>query len=124
MDYLYKANETFPIWALQMQETLFTNYETRHVSLVSGITAMPSMHVSIAVLMALLGWRVNRLAGWIFTIYCGFIMIGSIHLGWHYAVDGYVSLVMTIAIWHLCGWISRRMTSGRGCTSSHRPIHP
>lgn len=124
MDYLYKANETFPIWALEMQETLFTNYETRHVSLVSGITAMPSMHVSIAVLMALLGWRVNRLAGWIFTIYCGFIMIGSIHLGWHYAVDGYVSLVMTIAIWHLCGWISRRMTSGGGSTSSHRPIHP
>jgi hypothetical protein len=109
MEYLRNANETYPIWALQMQETLYYNYTYRHVALASGITAMPSMHVSISVVMALLGWRINRFTGWTFTIYCGLIMLGSVHLGWHYAVDGYVSVILTIAIWHACGWITRRM---------------
>lgn len=103
MEYLHRANESYPIWALDMQQTLLDNYRNRHVSLVSGITAMPSMHVSIAWLMTLLGWRVGRGAGWLFSCYCLCIVMGSIHLGWHYAVDGYVSIVLTSAIWYATG---------------------
>jgi len=107
MNYLRSANEVFPIWALDMQNTLLRGYETKSTAIASGITAMPSMHVSLAWLMALLGWRTSRFAGWAFTTYCGFIMIGSVHLGWHYAIDGYVSIVLTTLIWLASGWISR-----------------
>lgn len=32
------------------------------------------------------------------------IFIGSIHLGWHYAVDGLVAFAMMSAIWWAAGW--------------------
>lgn len=31
-------------------------------------------------------------------------MIGSVHLGWHYAIDGYVSILAVIVIWKAVGW--------------------
>jgi hypothetical protein len=108
MDYLNRANESYPVWALDMQQTLLENYRNRHVGLVTGITAMPSMHVSIAWLMALLGWRISRPVGWLLTAYCACIVLGSVHLGWHYAVDGYVSIILTSGIWFVTGRIIAR----------------
>jgi hypothetical protein len=70
----------------------------------SGISAMPSIHVSAAVLFALLGWRVDRRLGIGFTIFAIVIMIGSVHLAWHYAIDGYLSAALTLVIWWVCGW--------------------
>jgi membrane-associated phospholipid phosphatase len=69
---------------------------------------MPSMHVSIAWLMALLGWRISRPVGWLLTAYCACIVLGSVHLGWHYAVDGYVSIILTSGIWFVTGRIIAR----------------
>jgi hypothetical protein len=108
MDYLYKANESYPIWALDMQQTLLENYRNRHVTLVSGITAMPSMHVSIAWLMFLLGRRISPAVARLFGAYCLCIVLGSVHLGWHYAVDGYVSIVLTTVIWAVAGRVLAR----------------
>jgi PAP2 superfamily len=38
--------------------------------------------------------------GLVFAAYAAVVLVGSVHLGWHYAVDGYVSIVATLAI----GW--------------------
>jgi uncharacterized membrane protein len=51
------------------------------------------------VLFALVGWRTSRLLGWLFTAYACVILIGSVHLGWHYAVDGYFSIAGALLIW-------------------------
>lgn len=111
MSYLNGANEVYPIWALDTQNILLQNYESKSAALASGISAMPSMHVSISWLMVLLGWKINKYLGWAFTIYCGFILIGSVHLAWHYAVDGYVSIILTTGIWLICGRITNNNRS-------------
>jgi PAP2 superfamily len=108
MDYLRAANEVTPVWSVKVQEMLWDNYVSGGTLLGSGISAMPSMHLAIATLMALLGWRTNRWAGIGYTAFAAVILVGSVHLGWHYAIDGYVSIIVSIAIWHATGWALRR----------------
>lgn len=69
----------------------------------TGISAMPSMHVALAMMWAMVGWAVSRRLGIALTIYTLIIWIGSVHLGWHYAVDGIMAAGAVVAIWYLCG---------------------
>lgn len=77
-----------------------------------GISAMPSLHVGIAVLILLsirTYWPRWQAVGW---VYVASIYVGSIHLGWHYATDGMVSGLGMVLIWkavnRYCDWIERR----------------
>lgn len=106
MDYLRAANEQYPLRAIQLQELLWRAYEDPEAAGL-GISAMPSMHVSIAVLMALLGFSIRRWLGWAYTIFALAIVVGSVHLGWHYAIDAYVAAVATVGIWWLSGKVVR-----------------
>ena len=101
--YLYGVRETLPVWSLSTQEMLWSAYENGESGLVSGISTMPSMHVATTVLFALLGWRHHRLLGWALTMFAILIMLGSVHLGWHYALDGYLAIPIVWAIWRLSG---------------------
>lgn len=121
MQYLHEAQATSPVWALDIQQQLWSYYErqtlgahhgpavrgsraaTGDPSVVKGISAMPSMHVSMCVLMTLAGWHRRRWLGILFATYAAVIQLGSFHLGWHYAIDGYVSAVMTVIIWWSVG---------------------
>jgi hypothetical protein len=103
MSYLHDVHRTHELPALNVQQMLWDSYQSGEVSMVKGISAMPSMHVSTAVLMALVAWRANRWLGIALTIFAVIIQIGSVHLAWHYAIDGYVSAVLTVAIWWLVG---------------------
>jgi hypothetical protein len=76
-----------------------------------GISAMPSVHNGLAVLFALAAFRLNRVAGWALAAYAVFIWLGSIHLGWHYALDGLVAGSLTYGIWLVCGRIAERLDS-------------
>lgn len=69
----------------------------------TGISAMPSMHLAIATLNALLFLRLNRMAGLVSLVYLATILFGSVYLGWHYAIDGYVSIVAVILVWRAVG---------------------
>ena len=109
MEYLESARESYPVWALGTQEMLWQSYRNGGVGKVTGISAMPSMHISIVFLFAVLGWRTHRIAGIGFSLFAIFIMIGCIHLGWHYAIDGYVSIVGTYFIWWFAGRLLGRM---------------
>lgn len=103
MDYLKSANQQVPVWALNVQKILWDNYQNNQPGIGSGISAMPSMHVATATLMALFGWQYSRSAGIALTVYAVVILIGSVHLGWHYALDGYVGALGAWVVWWLVG---------------------
>jgi hypothetical protein len=97
------------ILSLKIQDTLMRVHELRTLTVGAGISAMPSVHVSLATLFALGAFRINRVAGRIFGAYAVLIWIASIHLGWHYAVDGIVGSALTVGIWFLCGRLADRL---------------
>lgn len=97
-----------PLGAYHWQSVLWRNHSAQQYGFGMGISAMPSMHNAITVLYALsLGRapRPLRLAAWAFV---GLIFVGSIHLGWHYAVDGIAAGMMMWGIWAAAGaWLDR-----------------
>jgi predicted membrane protein len=111
MTRLSVIDQRFPIWALDVQRLLWEQYRRSDTGLGSGISAMPSVHVSIAFLMFLLGARTSRWAAAGFGVYALAIQIGSVHLAWHYAVDGYLAILLTWLIWYISGRICDRIAS-------------
>lgn len=101
--YLNAANEQVPVLALEVQDTLWRRYSEGASAMGSGISAMPSLHVAMAFLFALVTWRVNRYLGACFYAFTALILLGSVHLAWHYAIDGYLALALTWVVWHLVG---------------------
>jgi hypothetical protein len=106
--YLDHAYQRVPLdWSTGAQTMLWRSYTTGILELGSGISAMPSLHVAGATMCALLGWRSSSLLGGLLTLYTVLIMIGSVHLGWHYAVDGYVAVSGSVVIWFGVGGVLR-----------------
>jgi hypothetical protein len=108
MDYLVAASEVAPVWALDVQDMLWQNYAEGESGFGAGISAMPSMHVSATVLFALLARRVHPWLGYLFAAFALIILIGSVHLAWHYAIDGYLAALSTWLIWRAAGWWTAR----------------
>ena len=105
MNYLAQADRVYPLMALDVQESLLAWAAEGGNGVGRGISAMPSMHLSIACLFAILGWRVSKAWGIAGTIFLILILVGSVHLGYHYAIDGYAAIVATMGIWWLSGLI-------------------
>lgn len=105
MAYLRGVNEVFPVWALPVQDELWRGYIDNSV-IVRGISAMPSMHNGSALLFALAGYKVSRTAGHLLSAHAFLIFIGSVHLGWHYAVDSYFAWALTLVIWFTAAPVS------------------
>jgi hypothetical protein len=96
-----------PLTALELQPMLWRHYMGEIVLSIGGITAMPSVHVAVPVLFTLVAFRFRGWAGWLAGAYALLVFVGSIHLGWHYAVDGYATLILVPGVWFLAGWIAR-----------------
>lgn len=108
MHYLNEANSKFPLLVLDVQNGLWDSYSSHSGSNALSISALPSMHVASATLLALLGWRLNRAAGIALTVFAVLIQLGSVHLGWHYALDGYAGALGAWLTWTLCGKLVQR----------------
>ena len=105
MAYLEAANREVPVMTLHVQGLLLEWYRAGEGGLGSGITAMPSMHVAMAMLFWLAIRRVSPAAGRFFFVFLVLIWIGSVHLAYHYAVDGLVSVLATAVLW----WAANRV---------------
>ena len=90
--------ETLGLRAVGGHEGLWRGYIGQDIDY--GITAMPSMHVALPALVTLTvwRWRVPRLLGLLLTV---LTVIASVQLAWHYAIDGYVSILGVVLLWRL-----------------------
>lgn len=106
MAYLHGVDRTHGLIAIGIQQILWQGHVhgTTH-ALIEGISAMPSLHIALPVLYALATRRDHRAVSIGFWVFTAFMLVGSVHLGWHYAVDGYLSLLVVPFVW----WISCRL---------------
>lgn len=108
MAYLRMVDGETSLHAIAIQESLWTSYTEW-----GGITAMPSLHLAIITAVILAGIRTHRWLALGLVPFGIMILVGSVHLGWHYAIDSYVGIGATLLLWRLCGhhmraWQARR----------------
>jgi hypothetical protein len=77
-----------------------------------GVSAMPSMHVAFAVLVALVAWARSRALGALALAFAVTIQVGSVALGWHYAVDGYAGALVALASWSGSAFLTGERRAG------------
>ena len=79
-----------------------------HPSPGTGISASPSMHNATYLMLVTfiyhkygMGWRLAAA-----TLFEALVFISSIHLGWHYASDTIMSIIVIIPIWRFAGYLA------------------
>jgi hypothetical protein len=101
-----------PMGEPKFRPVLLNALRTGQYATAGGVSAMPSVHVTMAALFAIAGFQVGRFLGWTMTVLAVVIWIGSIHLGWHYATDGIVGTAMILMLWRLSDPVVRWATGG------------
>ena len=90
----------------QVQDDLWEVYSGRSAGIGSGISAFPSVHVAISTVLAL--YLAER-SKWLIPLGFGFlvsIFFYSVYCGFHYAVDGYFSVLVISSLWW---WLRHKM---------------
>jgi hypothetical protein len=107
--YLDAANGQFLNFSREIQERMWSLYlvNGQDGKVAGAICAMPSLHVASSCGFYLLARARNRWLGRLFLVFLVLMLLGSIHLGWHYAIDGYVGIVGAMIIWWACGKLVR-----------------
>lgn len=82
----------------RIQSMLWFQYKNGLSTLGSGISAFPSVHVSVATVVACYFYDTFRhpLMTILGITYLCVILYLSVWVGWHYAVDGYVSIAVVL----------------------------
>lgn len=93
----------------RMQEALWGIYVSDGQAVGSGISAFPSVHVSLAALTALYAWERSFLLFVPAFFFAVMVMILSVFTGYHYAIDGYFSIILVTCCW----WWLRRSSAKR-----------
>lgn len=85
--------------AAQYQAYLWEMHVAGNSGLGTGISAFPSMHMAL-ITMNVLFLRELKPSwapwGWAYT---AILLVSSVYLGWHYAVDGIASIAVVVAIY-------------------------
>lgn len=101
--------------ATAYQAYLWDAFTSGKFGFATGISAFPSMHVAMITLNVLFLAEWSRrwaLLGW---AYVALTVASSVYLAWHYAIDGYASIILTTAIYFAVRralvWFGRTSTS-------------
>ena len=92
--------------SVNVQDRLWQDYMLDLGLLGSGISAFPSLHVAMATLWTITAWSINKVLFACMATVLILVQLGSVYLGWHYAIDGYFSLVAVILLWALVPHLS------------------
>lgn len=90
--------------AMRFHDMLWAMQTGQASNLGGGISAMPSMHCAVTFIFAAAAWRTRLREAAI--VYAAIIWFGSVYLGWHYALDGLVSLIGVALIWRAAAVIA------------------
>jgi hypothetical protein len=110
--------------ARRNQQVLWTLHHEDRWGPFAGISAMPSLHVGVVALYAMVAWRRWVPAGMVAWMFVLVTQAGSVVLAWHYAIDGYVGVLLAWACWVLAGrWVDYRVGGSTDpfCGSNDRP---
>ena len=111
--------------AVPLQDDLWNLYASRNVSTPGGgISAMPSLHVLTTAIAAIALWRHGRAWRIASITIVTLVLLGSVLLGWHYAVDGYVAVLIAFALWWSAGVVARRLGTSGGTPTRVTPAEP
>jgi PAP2 superfamily len=97
MQQLREFNDILPIMSVDAQQKLWELQTSG--SALGGVSAMPSMHNATSLLFVLVAWNKSKILRNLLIVHMALIFIGSIQLGWHYAIDSYVAWAITALLW-------------------------
>lgn len=112
MSSLAAIDRSHTLGAVQWQKVLWAAQVRHDYAFAMGISAMPSMHNAISFLYLASVGRASVLVRVAVGAFAAIMYFGSIHLGWHYALDGIVAWASMAAIWWGSGVYLRRIGYG------------
>jgi hypothetical protein len=101
---LFGTMVDLPLSSLQLQDMLWQSHVQGDFGFAKGISAAPSMHIASTWIVTRFCFAVGRRAAILGSLFLLLIFVGAIHLGWHYAVDGYIAILMAWIIWRAVDW--------------------
>lgn len=108
MDNLKNISKTqFELGALKAQNILWENHQSNNPKPALGISAFPSMHVTSSFLLVFATFSYKQTIKWAILAFALLILLGSIYLGWHYAIDSYTGIFLSYAAWKISKPITR-----------------
>jgi hypothetical protein len=113
-------------YATYLQEMLMRDYVRFRtdptfytVKLYQGVAALPSLHVGVLALFAITTarWRALSALLWLLT---AITFVGSLALGWHYAIDGYAGALLALGAWVVACLVVHEEREGGGVLELRR----
>jgi hypothetical protein len=98
-------------WVAEAKTYLWADYLRGGGRIGTGISAMPSIHVAIALWIAFVVRSYLPRTQAVMFGWFGLILVGSVLLGWHYAVDAIAACLITLVAWNLAGAFTKQATS-------------
>ncbi len=106
--YLADVGQAYELPSSMAQTYLWDSYEKDFLRFGSGISAMPSLHLATTFVLVLVCWRMHWSIRLATILYLAVLLAGSVHLAWHYAIDGYVGIAATGLIYLIVTWALAR----------------
>ena len=91
-----------------VQDGLWRVYSEFSQAAGSGISAFPSVHVGISTLVMLYLFERSKWLAPLGITFLAAIQFCSVYIGWHYAIDGYFSLLAVLGVWYALRFMSDR----------------
>lgn len=102
LTHLREVNTQWPILGyFEARDFVLNMVNTPPLTDTNGISAMPSLHTAMMYLLVLHSAHYHRRLLPIVLPLTILIFIGSFMLGWHYAIDTYVSVLVVWLIWRI-----------------------